>query len=246
MKLQHIQQAISEAKNQDHFTSLPPSFLKVDIPVSCSRSKSRQDDIESIPASIEHITTSLPPTILDQCLRIFEENMGDLYRQSSWGLDMREKRKEFLHPDARFLIVLAEDNSFNATKSDINGSQVSQSTSANPEQAVLGFVHYRFELDDEDDPIAPVSYVYELQIRSMQQKSGLGKRLMSIIELLALKSRMEKVMLTVFKVNTKAMGFYLHKMKYKVDESSPSNFQGEENENCDYEILSKSLVMRSK
>ncbi|KAL3777099.1 hypothetical protein HJC23_004103 [Cyclotella cryptica] len=246
MKLQHIKQAISDAKNQNHFTSLPPSFLKVDIPISASNTKSGQDDNNSITARIEHFSTPLPPTLLYQCLRIFEENMGDLYRQSSWGLDMKEKRKEFVHDDARFLVILTEENAFNRTKSDVNGSEISQSTNAKSEPTVLGFVHYRFEPDDEDDPIAPVSYVYELQIQAMQQKSGLGKRLMSIVELLALKCRMEKVMLTVFKMNTKALGFYLHKMNYEVDECSPSNFQGEENENCDYEILSKSLVVRSK
>jgi hypothetical protein len=38
------------------------------------------------------------------------------------------------------------------------------------------------------------------------------------------------------------MGYYQNKMKYEIDECSPSNFEGEENENCDYEILSKSLV----
>lgn len=69
---------------------------------------------------------------------------------------------------------------------------------------------------------------------------------MNIVELLALSSKMHKVMLTVFKTNKKAMGFYLNKMKYEVDESSPSNFEGEENENCDYEILSKSLVTQAK
>ena len=47
-------------------------------------------------------------------------------------------------------------------------------------------------------------------------------------------------MLTVFKMNDRAMGFYLNKMKYGVDECSPSNYEG--CEDCDYEILSKSLV----
>ena len=162
---------------------------------------------------------------------LFEENMGDFYRASTWGLDMEEKRKELTHDDARFLIVLEDDNECDAKVSE---------DSANPK--VLGFAHFRYEEDDEDDPTAPVSYLYELQIQSTQQKAGVGKRLMNIIELLAMKSKMHKVMLTVFKDNVKAMGFYLNKMKYEVDECSPSNFEGEENEHCDYEILSKALV----
>eukprot|EP00804_Cyclotella_cryptica_P001189 CCRYP_017012-RA/>CCRYP_017012-RA protein AED:0.25 eAED:0.22 QI:0/0/0/1/0/0/2/0/135 len=135
---------------------------------------------------------------------------------------MKEKLNEFVHDDARLLVILTEEN------------------------ALLRFVHYCFDPDNKDDPIALVAYVYEIQLQSIQQKSGRGKCLMIIVELLALKCCMEKVMLTVFKVNTKALGFYLHKIKYEVDECSPSNFLGEENENCDYEILSKSLVFQSK
>ena len=39
------------------------------------------------------------------------------------------------------------------------------------------------------------------------------------------------------------MKFYLEKLKgYGIDECSPSNFEGVENENAEYEILSKCLV----
>ncbi|KAL3801367.1 hypothetical protein HJC23_006977, partial [Cyclotella cryptica] len=209
--LQHTKQAISKVKSQNHFTSLPPSYLKLDIPISAHNTKSGQDNNKSITARIEHFSTPLPPTLLDQCLLIFEQNIGDLYWQSCWGLDMKEKPNEF-------------ENAFNRTRADINGSKISQSTNAESEPTVLRFVHYRFEPDHEDDPIALVSYVYKLQIQSMKQKLGLGKCLMSIVELLALKFRMEKIMLTMFKVNAKALGFYLHKMKYEVDECSTSNF----------------------
>jgi len=152
---------------------------------------------------------------------------------------MDEKRKELTHDDARFVIVLTNDIS--TTNSVAESGEESAK-----KQIVLGFAHFRYEEDDEDDPTVPVSYLYELQIQSTQQKAGIGKRLMNIVELLALKSHMHKVMLTVFKANKKAMGFYLNKMKYEVDENSPSNFEGEENENCDYEILSKNLLRRTK
>jgi len=238
MKLKHIKQAISEAKSQDHFSSLPPSFLKVPSPKS---SAELEEDIKDYitSARIEHFTSPLSPDILDQCLKLFEDNMGDFYRSSQWGLDMDEKRKELTHDDARFVIVLTNDIS--TTNSVAESGEESAK-----KQIVLGFAHFRYEEDDEDDPTVPVSYLYELQIQSTQQKAGIGKRLMNIVELLALKSHMHKVMLTVFKANEKAMGFYLNKMKYEVDENSPSNFEGEENEKCDYEILSKNLLRRTK
>jgi GNAT superfamily N-acetyltransferase len=237
MKLKYINDAISNAKSQDYLASLPPSFLTVNIQASHAELDGEDGDRTS--ARIEHFTSPLQTNLMDQCLKLFEENMGDLYRLSSWGLDMEEKRNEFTHDDARFLIILSEGSTLST--SDI---KTHDNKAQSPEPTVLGFAHYRYEHDDEEDPTAPVSYLYELQIQSTQQKAGLGKRLMNIIELLALKSHMHKVMLTVFKVNTKAMGFYLNKMKYEVDECSPSNFEGEENENCDYEILSKSLVVR--
>lgn len=231
MKLKHIKQTISEAKNYDHFALLPPSFLKIDIPALSAPPELHEDKKQATSARIEHFASPLRSCLIEQCLVLFEENMGDFYRASTWGLDMEEKRKELTHDDARFLIVLEDDNECDAKVSE---------DSANPK--VLGFAHFRYEEDDEDDPTAPVSYLYELQIQSTQQKAGVGKRLMNIIELLAMKSKMHKVMLTVFKDNVKAMGFYLNKMKYEVDECSPSNFEGEENIHCDYEILSKALV----
>lgn len=61
---------------------------------------------------------------------------------------------------------------------------------------------------------------------------------MTITELVSIKLRMKKVMLTVFHANEGAMKFYLRN-KYAIDECSPSNFEG--NEDCDYEILSKPI-----
>lgn len=237
MKLKHINQTISEAKNYDHFASLPPSFLKVDIPTLSSPPELHEDAKQLASARIEHFSSPLKSCLIEQCLELFEENMGDFYRASSWGLDMEEKRKELTHDGARFLIVLEDDD-------DERDTESSDDKRTNPR--VLGFAHFRYEEDDEDDPTAPVLYLYELQIQSTQQKAGMGKRLMNIMELLAMKSKMHKVMLTVFKENVKAIGFYLNKMKYEVDECSPSNFEGEENEHCDYEILSKSLIRRAK
>jgi len=74
------------------------------------------------------------------------------------------------------------------------------------------------------------------------QKFGIGKKLMTIVELISVNLKMEKVMLTVFRANVDAMAFY-EKRNYNVDECSPSNFAGEENENSEYEILSKMVLL---
>mmetsp|Transcript_43356 Transcript_43356/g.101717 ORF Transcript_43356/g.101717 Transcript_43356/m.101717 type:complete len:144 (+) Transcript_43356:384-815(+) len=89
----------------------------------------------------------------------------------------------------------------------------------------------------KEEPSCPVLYVYEIHVSSEAQRYGIGRRLMTIMEMTALQCKMKKVILTVFKKNLSAMRFYRERMKYGVDESSPSCY-GEE---ADYEILSKAM-----
>lgn len=107
---------------------------------------------------------------------------------------------------------------------------------------VLGFIHYRYECDNDNRVSHPVTYLYEIQIHRSHQKFGLGSRLISLLENMSRRLRMKKVMLTVFRVNVNAMVFY-DRRGYAIDKCSPSNFalkRGEVND-CDYEILSKVL-----
>lgn len=107
---------------------------------------------------------------------------------------------------------------------------------------VLGFIHYRYEGDDDIQPSLPITYLYEIQIHQSHQKFGLGSRLLSLVEDISRRLHMKKVMLTVFLANANAMAFY-DRRGYAIDKCSPSNFTstGEEINDCDYEILSKVL-----
>lgn len=159
--------------------------------------------------------TDLSAAKFQQILKLFEDNMGDLYRNSSWDLNMEEKESELRHTTARYLLIIddcEEDNN------------------------LAGFVHYRFEADDEEYPTQPVLYLYEIQISSKYQRQGLGKKLMSVIEQIGQEAEMPKIVLTVFKANKEAMEFYVEKLNYDIDETSPSN-HGQTN--ADYEILSR-------
>lgn len=146
-----------------------------------------------------------------ECLDLFERNMGEMYRNSSWDLNMKEKSAELRDDKARYLLVL--DNY----------------------EILAGFLHFRFEYDDEESPTCAVLYVYEIQIESTYRGFGVGKRLMEIAERIAREQSMTKILLTVFKKNDKAMGFYTKGLGYDVDESSPSKFG---DHSVDYEILS--------
>lgn len=163
--------------------------------------------------AIEYFSSRLPESLEKQCFQLFKDNMGDLYTQSSWGLDMKEKQEELQHENAKFLVV----------------------TASNEPDDLLAFCHFRFDWNDDDEPTEAVLYVYEIQVDERMRRAGLGRRLMTILELVARQVGLNKTMLTVFKDNTAAWNFYTTKLKYKVDETSPSLY-GEE---VDYEILSK-------
>ena len=171
---------------------------------------------------------ALPEKTLDACLDLFKANMSEMYEESSWGLDMKAKRNELTHPNARYIIATKNEGEKGNDNDNGNGND------SNGNDEILAFAHFRFEGDDDDQPTREVLYLYELQINVMAQRNGLGKRMMQILEIVGMQMQMRCVMLTVFKKNTKAFLFY-EKLKYKVDEISPSKF-GEE---ADYEIMSK-------
>jgi ribosomal protein S18 acetylase RimI-like enzyme len=150
---------------------------------------------------------------MKDCLSLFENNMGEMYRNSSWGLDMEEKTAELRHDKARFLFAIDND------------------------EILAGFIHFRFEYDDEESPNCAVLYIFEIQIESAYRRCGVGKRLMGIAERIAREQSMAKVVLTVFKKNHQAVAFYTKSLGYDVDESSPSKF----GDHVDYEILSLNL-----
>eukprot|EP00897_Mesotaenium_endlicherianum_P002494 jgi/Mesen1/2272/ME000154S01443 len=100
---------------------------------------------------------------------------------------------------------------------------------------IIGFVHYRFVVDDG----VAVLYLYELQLDEPTRKHGLGKFLMQLMELIARKNKMTGIRLTVQKSNTRAMSFYLNKLKYRISPNSPSQVERLNADGCTYEILEK-------
>lgn len=167
------------------------------------------------PLSVRFTRSSeLKPKLFQDVLSLFERNMGELYKNSSWGLDTEEKSAELKHTNARYLLVETSE-----------GNQLA------------GFVHFRFVYDDEEQPTDAVLYVYEIQIDEKFRRQGLGKKLMGISEQIAAKAEVASVVLTVFKSNESAMDFY-KRLDYEIDSSSPSKH----NEPADYEILSKLII----
>lgn len=196
-------------------------------------SKNNDDNDTNDNHTIEFFTSAdiSSAIVWKELLDLFEENMGDLYRQSSWGLNLDEKSQEFQHRKARFLIVRQQQQGQDVESNNADTTTTSSSSS------LVAYCHYRFCLDDDEQPTCAVLYVFELQVAASQRRCGWGRKLMEIIEQLAPAADMSKVTLTVFLKNKQAMQFYRESLHYEIDPTSPSQY----NEPADYEILSKTM-----
>nr|XP_023030225.1 N-alpha-acetyltransferase 40 [Leptinotarsa decemlineata] len=150
--------------------------------------------------------SNLDENIRQWAFNLTKRNMQLKYEQCSWGWSDEKKLSELTDEAAWYLIAKSVDGN------------------------LLGFSHFRFDIDDGIE----VLYCYELQLESPVQRKGLGKFLMQVLELIAFKNNMRKVMVTVLKNNQYSRFF--RAINYELDETSPVD---DEDESYHYEILSK-------
>lgn len=134
---------------------------------------------------------------------LFEINMKTLYEQSNDGYDYDEKQEELFSVESRYLLILSSND-------------------------IIAYAHFRFDMDYGSHVI----YLYELQVDKSYQGQGLGQFIIEQIKELCRKTKMLKIVLTVHKVNQKAIDFYMKKCLFQVDITDPSD------EPVDYVILS--------
>lgn len=150
-----------------------------------------------------------------------KDNMEMLYVASEWDWNDKQKFEEMSDERAWYLVARDESNK------------------------PVAFVHFRFDVDFEVE----VLYCYEIQLISSVRRKGLGKFLMQILELLAHKAQMKKVMCTVFNNNYASKTFFMEKLRYEVDETSPEETMAEalyDEDGYTYQILSKKIGPKSK
>jgi len=202
----------------------------------------------------------LSDAALEWAFRLTRLNMQRMYeRTEGWGWSDKAKMAECRHPDARYLIVTQLPAS-TATAASADATVAASASPADPVPAAdaaaasadaaaaaadddaadgslvgepVGFCSFRFVLGDDDRQ--PVLYVYELQLESDQQRQGLGRRLMALTELLAWRSELSRVVLTVFKRNQPAIALYTKKLGFQLDATDPSLHD----EEAPYQILAK-------
>jgi len=100
-----------------------------------------------------------------------------------WPSEEKIKRQEMVAPEARYIFIKQYSNGFTTECSMNQGAGVEHNHTPCNEGRLVGFVHYRFVLEDE----LPVVYVYELQMETSAQGKGLGKFMMQLIEQIACK-----------------------------------------------------------
>ncbi len=172
---------------------------------------------------------------------MLKANMQNYYAEcEGFGWDEKDKRKEMDDPGARFLIAYetktlptpAATAAPDAKEAD--GKTAAAAVTTKP--TVLGFAHIRYLLEDEER----ILYVWELQIGDAARRKGLGKSIMSVIELLAWKQfEFERIALTVFKKNVAANKFFRDVCKFETDDADPSLHAPEEADRIGYSILCK-------
>ncbi|KAF7784372.1 hypothetical protein Agabi119p4_537 [Agaricus bisporus var. burnettii] len=149
---------------------------------------------------------------------LYEENMFDLYSNSSFGWKPAKRKKEIFHTLSRFLLIY--DSQEEASK-------------------MIGFCMFRFENEEG----GCVVYCYDIQLSSQHQRRGIGKMVMEFVFSICKFFDMDKTVLTVLKANKKAMTFY-QTCGFKPDPASPSVYLAEDDssrEEYDYEIMSKAV-----
>ena len=194
------------------------------------------DDVEARCILRAHVAGEAPELLRRWFFDLTRRNMFELYERT-WGWSNPEKRRELAHSDARFIVAYERDGDGDAAKETMTSWSQPEDGSVLEGYVPVGFVHFRFEVEEDD---SAVTYVYELQVEPRRQRGrGLGTRLMAAAEAVGASYGLERCLLTVLKVNEGAARFY-ERMGYVPDMNTPRD------EECHYVILTKGLGSASE
>ncbi|KAL9949855.1 hypothetical protein D7B24_006166 [Verticillium nonalfalfae] len=130
---------------------------------------------------------------LQACYDLVEKTSGDDYRASAYGWHPKKKMVEMKSAELRYILVRDENNH------------------------LRGFTSLMPTWEDGE----PVVYCYEIHLEDDLHGTGLAALLIGFQEAVAQSIPIvEKVMLTCFKSNTKALAFY-RKLGFEKDALSP-------------------------
>ena len=159
--------------------------------------------------------STIAKPVLEQCLDLIEQTSANDYQNSETGWSRNKKKKEMKLPDMKYIIF--KDDAADHT---------------------VGFVSFMVTYEDGFE----VVYIYEIHLTPAWQGHGLGKSMLQVVEAIGQSTGVDKVMLTVFRSNVRAVVWY-HRLGYVEDEFSPPprRLRNGTVKEPSYVILSKSL-----
>ncbi|KAF9692314.1 hypothetical protein EKO04_009766 [Ascochyta lentis] len=162
-------------------------------------------------------STQMKNDELAVCFDLISKTSQQDYKASSRGWHPTYKMEEMQDKEMMYFLVRQTEGYIGFDKVD------EQDSSAKHAGAVLGFLSFKFEPEDEElRKMRPVLYIYEVHLDDRLRGQGLGGRIMRWAESQARLAKISKMMLTVFTVNEGARRMY-EREGYKRDESSPED-----------------------
>lgn len=226
MILHQSSQIMASKMNIENFNALPlAEYRKKFWPHDTTVTLTHKDVSRPYSMSLKSSST-LSNQDLRACFNLIASTSSGDYEGSSMGWSSAKKWKEMRLPDLRYIVLKV-----------LKQEKDSKGQDGLPE--VEGFLSFMLTYEDGYEVI----YCYEIHLSPQMQGTGLGKRLMDMMEEVGKTARVEKAMLTVFKANKAAMRFY-ERLGYEEDEYSPRprKFRGGVVKEPDYMILSKPLA----
>lgn len=149
------------------------------------------------------------------------------YEASTWGWRPKNKRKEMLEPEMKYLFIRRAGTE----------PTIERRKDGDMDTSIEGFVS--FMVTHDSLPVVPVIYIYEIHLAESLRGIRLGQHMMGLVESIGRNVDVKKVMLTCFLCNEKAHGFY-KSLGYRRDVSSPEDRKTRNKVvKVDYEIMSK-------
>ncbi|KAK6434297.1 hypothetical protein LTR95_009517 [Oleoguttula sp. CCFEE 5521] len=155
-------------------------------------------------------SADLEPSELNACFDLIATTSRADYEPSSFGWHPSRKRSEMIEDDMRYFLVRRQDAS----------PTIEKQGKTRIDTSIEGFLS--FQICHDSVPLVTVLYIYEIHLSASLRGLGMGAHLMQLAEDIAAKVQVEKVMLTVFVSNSKALGFYRSR-GYVVDACSPGD-----------------------
>ena len=147
-------------------------------------------------------------------LQLIEDHMKDIY-EASGGWDEEAKEGELYDSTSRFIFAFTQDKP-------------------------IGFIMFNFDIDGTETS----AFILDVHVDQAFRHKGLGRFLVQCVEFIALKSKLDAVLLSLYKENIQGRKFF-RAMRYTPHKSSPINTDREAEYEYEYEVLFKPLLKPS-